>query len=1578
MTLGARVPRAVLRGAAMLSTLIVTTVMITGIPSGGSSEADASTTDPCQEPTNPVVCENSRTGSSRNTWDVSGVGDPGIQGFSTDISVNAGSPISFKIKTSVSYEIDIYRLGWYQGNGARKIADVTPTARTQPTCLEDVTTGLFDCGNWAVSATWDTPSTLVSGVYLALLTRADNGGRSHIPFVVRNDAGHSDLVFKTQDATWHAYNTYGGSDLYTGSPVGRSYKVSYNRPFATRADWDGRDFLFSNEYPMIRFLERNGYDVSYITDVDADRAGSLLTNHGTFLSVGHDEYWSGPQREHVENARDAGVNLAFFSGNELYWRTRWEKSIDTSRTDHRTLVCYKETWAGDKIDPSSEWTGTFRDLRYTTSSEVIPENALSGTIYMANHDDLPIRVPAEQGKVRFWRNTTVAEQNPGQVAELQEHTVGYESDEDLDNGYRPPGLFHLSTTTGSTPERVTTYGPDVAPGTTTHHMTMYKAASGALVFSAGTIQYAWALDPVHDGGDDTTDPALRQATINVLADMDAQPLTIMSGMVATNPSTDTTPPTSQISSPAAGSSHGNGGELTVTGTATDSGGGIVAGVEVSIDGGETWHPATGTTSWSYTAPATGNGSVSLRSRAVDDSGNSETATAGRSVSVTCPCSLFGSRAPEKADSGDDSDVQLGVRFQPLTNGTITGVRFYKSALNTGTHTGFLWSAGGTELATGTFTNETSSGWQTLNFASPVAVTAGTTYVASYRAPHGHYADSSLFFDYRDHVAAPLKALRSKGTSYNGVWGLREEFPNRTYNLDNYWVDVLFTTSGGDTTPPTVSGTAATTGATTARVTWTTNETADSSVLFGTSASSLDRTASAPGSRTSHEVELSDLAPETTYHYRVRSADLSGNVTTHPATGSPPLTFTTDASGGGPDCPCSVFSTTQMPQTPDCQDSGAVELGMRFVPAANGTVTGVRFFKSAANTGTHTGSLWTVGGTRLAKGTFTNETSSGWQTLAFASPVSIKQGSTYVVSYYAPRGHYSSDTSAFTSDIVSGPLTAPVAGNGVYQYGGGFPTKTWSSSNYWVDVVFDTAAVPDTSAPAITEVDAVAAESTAATVSWTTDELASSEVAFGTSPDALGDNPVSTFGTTTEHSVPLSGLQPQTTYYYRVTSQDGTGNTTVHPPSGSPPLSFTTPGTSTGPYSLFTAQDGPETLDSQESTRVELGVRFVPSVSGSVTAIRFYKAVGNTGAHTGTLWSASGTVLATGTFTDETASGWQNLTLAAPVALTAGTTYVASYLAPDGHYSLTGHGFDTDLVKGPLTAPAEVNGVYRYGGGFPNETWAATNYWVDVVFDPASDPDTTAPVISGANASAGSATSATVTWTTDESATAKVFHGTTADLGQETTATGLGTEHQVSLTGLAGGTTYYYRVSSQDSAGNSTVFPPLSQPPSTVMTPAQGSACPCTFFGSSQVPGTVDSGDGAAVELGLRFRPSTDGTITGIRFYKAAANTGEHLGTLWSSTGAVLAGGTFTGETESGWQTLTFPTPVPVTAGTVYVVSYYAPTGHYSVDNDHFTADVTAGPLVAPGSANGVYLYGGGFPTQTWASSNYWVTPVFTD
>lgn len=617
--------------------LVVSAVALVALTATALVVAPAAASDACASGDNQVVCENGRhdvdwsawSGGRQPDWDIDGAGDASIQGFSTDISVNLGERIDFKVDTDApSFAVDIYRVGWYDGAGARKIASLDPagiTAKSQPVCLSDPATELLDCGNWSVSASWTVPKDAVSGVYVAKLTRSDTGGSSHITFVVRDDSSHAAVVFQTSDPTWQAYNTYGGSDFYQGTVHGRAYKISYNRPFATRGNVEGRDFFFANEYPMIRFLERNGYDVTYTTGVDADRHGELLRNHKLFVSVGHDEYWSAKQRANVEAARDAGVNLAFFSGNEVYWRTRWEDSQDGTSTPYRTLVSYKETWSDAKIDPSKEWTGTWRDPRFTPPAigGGQPENALTGTAYMANSVDLPIQVSADQGRLRLWRNTSVATLVAGEVATLAPHTVGYESDEDLDNGFRPPGLIRLSTAVGPTPEYLRDDGRLVTPGTTTHHLTLYKASSGALVFGAGTIQWAWGLDSQHDGAQEPADPRMQQATVNLFADMGVEPTTLMRGLVPAEASTDKVPPAASITWPLKPAAAHRGDSVTVQGSASDGTGedsGKVAGVEVSLDNGTTWHPASGTTFWSYTFPATGT-EQRIIVRAVDDSAN---------------------------------------------------------------------------------------------------------------------------------------------------------------------------------------------------------------------------------------------------------------------------------------------------------------------------------------------------------------------------------------------------------------------------------------------------------------------------------------------------------------------------------------------------------------------------------------------------------------------------------------------------------------------------------------------------------------------------------------------------------------------------------------------------------------------------------------------------------------------------------------------------------------------------------------------------------------------------------------------
>jgi len=160
----------------------------------------------------------------------------------------------------------------------------------------------------------------------------------------------------------------------------------------------------------------------------------------------------------------------------------------------------------------------------------------------------------------------------------------------------------------------------------------------------------------------------------------------------------------------------------------------------------------------------------------------------------------------------------------------------------------------------------------------------------------------------------------------------------------------------------------------------------------------------------------------------------------------------------PPCPCTVWSATAQPGTPTDPDANPVEVGLKFRSDQPGYVTAVRFYKGPANTGTHVGHLWTSAGTLLATAAFNSETPSGWQQAAFPSPVPVQANTTYVISYYAPAGHYASDSGYFSSATDHPPLHALADGtdgpNGVYVYGAGaFPTQSFKSANYWVDVVF---------------------------------------------------------------------------------------------------------------------------------------------------------------------------------------------------------------------------------------------------------------------------------------------------------------------------------------------------------------------------------------------------------------------------------------------------------------------------------------------------------------------------------------------
>jgi uncharacterized repeat protein (TIGR02543 family) len=771
---------------------------------------------------NPVAVENALTGNPASEWDVSGAGDPSIQGFATSMSINTGGTIDFKIdvQATTNYSIKIYRLGYYGGDGARLIADLGNAfvGTQQPAPLYDAVTGKTDCSNWSVSASW-TASNAVSGVYLAKLSRNDNPSlSSHITFIVRDDAGNADILFKTADATWQAYNAYGGNSLYvnnSGTPVpgfNHATKVSYNRPFITRDGGGGggaaEDWLFNAEYPMIRWLERNGYDVSYTTDVDMDQVTTPITPliHKILLSVGHDEYWSASERAAFETARNNGVHLAFFSGNEVYWKTRWEDN-------NRTLVCYKEGTLGENVcqtdcDPDPNiWTGLWRTgCDFTDNTDGCePENALTGQISWALGTG-SIEVPDTYKDLRFWRNTSIAALTTGQTVVLPDGTLGYEFDFEQYFDSYPGGRVTLSNTN--------LVGQN-------HKLSLYRHSSGALVFGAGTVQWSWGLDEVHDRGNNPASLDMQQATINLLADMGVQPATIETGSLAIA-SNDLIAPVTTISTPVNAATLSQNTPVSIAGTAVEAVG-VVAGVEVSTDGGTTWQLASGTTNWTYTWTPTAQGAYVIQARAFDDLGNLEVPASGQAnyVDVTvgppgtfnCPCSIWDplTTVPLTPNEQDATANELGVKFRSAVAGYITGLRFYKGNQNTGTHTGNLWTTTGQNLGTVIFTGESASGWQEATFSAPIAINANTTYVASYHTTSGYYSEDENYFSTGPGAAGivngPLLAIpNSDADGPNSVYtnSATSAFPNLTFLASNYYVDVVFETSTGpDLIPPTV-------------------------------------------------------------------------------------------------------------------------------------------------------------------------------------------------------------------------------------------------------------------------------------------------------------------------------------------------------------------------------------------------------------------------------------------------------------------------------------------------------------------------------------------------------------------------------------------------------------------------------------------------------------------------------------------------------------------------------------------------------------------------------------------------------
>ncbi len=257
-----------------------------------------------------------------------------------------------------------------------------------------------------------------------------------------------------------------------------------------------------------------------------------------------------------------------------------------------------------------------------------------------------------------------------------------------------------------------------------------------------------------------------------------------------NTTADTTVPVISITSPAANATVS--GTVNIAASASDNTG--VTKVEFYVNGSLKNTDTTSPYTYAWNSTSVADGNYSITTKAFDAAGNSAESAAMVAVKNNVATSIWSaSDAPAIVDVGPDSPVELGFKFRSDVSGSITGIRFYKSAANTGTHVANLWSSTGQRLATATFTNETASGWQQVNFSAPVAITANTVYVASYHTKTGHYSGTLNYFAGKGMDNGSLHALADGVSGYNGVYsyGSSSTFPTKSWKSGNYWVDVVF-------------------------------------------------------------------------------------------------------------------------------------------------------------------------------------------------------------------------------------------------------------------------------------------------------------------------------------------------------------------------------------------------------------------------------------------------------------------------------------------------------------------------------------------------------------------------------------------------------------------------------------------------------------------------------------------------------------------------------------------------------------------------------------------------------------------
>ena len=398
-----------------------------------------------------------------------------VKGYANPISINAGETIDLHFSSKEAfYDFAVYRIGWYGGSGGSFVmsqSNLPGVDRGVPN--PDPITGRIEA-DWPVSYTIQTNQTWTTGVYLVWVSPSnDPNDVSYILFVVRDDSSTADVLFQVPLSTYQAYNAWGGKSLYEYNSInGRSYEVSFDRPFDQN---DGAGSFFPGDYHMIRWLEKEGYNVAYATSMELESNPNLMANHKIFLSNYHDEYWSKPMRDHITIARDQGKHLAFFDANNIYWQIRYD---DSSTGDpNRVIIGYKD----ETLDPmSSSGTPELTTVLWRDPIVNQPENELLGIMF-DNVIGYGEHTPWVVSDASHWIYNGTSVQNGDEIPTL----IGYEFDRIYNNGLTPGNLEVISHSPVNFPQL------DIVSHA---NGSVYTAPGGGMVFAAGTNYWSYLLE----------------------------------------------------------------------------------------------------------------------------------------------------------------------------------------------------------------------------------------------------------------------------------------------------------------------------------------------------------------------------------------------------------------------------------------------------------------------------------------------------------------------------------------------------------------------------------------------------------------------------------------------------------------------------------------------------------------------------------------------------------------------------------------------------------------------------------------------------------------------------------------------------------------------------------------------------------------------------------------------------------------------------------------------------------------------------------------------------------------------------